>query len=73
MPEKIRNRKIPRSSNVTPNELPEMLTLEEVDRRYVLRVLEACHNNRTDAAKILRLDRKTLYRKLMRWGVNDGR
>ena len=25
----------------------------------------------TDAAKILGLDRKTLYRKLLRWGVSD--
>ena len=53
------------------NELPELLTLEEVERRYILRVLEACHGNRTDAAKILGLDRKTLYRKLLRWGVSD--
>ncbi|HEY1551662.1 MAG TPA: helix-turn-helix domain-containing protein [Kofleriaceae bacterium] len=52
--------------------MPELLTLEEVERRHVLRVLEACHSNRTDAAKILGLDRKTLYRKLLRWGVNDG-
>jgi DNA-binding protein Fis len=37
----------------------------------VLRVLEACDGNRTDAAKMLGLDRKTLYRKLLRWGVNE--
>ena len=53
------------------NEMPELLTLEEVERRHVLRVLEACHGNRTDAAKVLGLDRKTLYRKLLRWGVTD--
>jgi len=52
-------------------ELTELLTLEEVERRHVIRVLEACHGNRTDAAKILGLDRKTLYRKLLRWGVSD--
>jgi transcriptional regulator of acetoin/glycerol metabolism len=34
-------------------------------------VLEASHGNRTDAAKVLGLDRKTLYRKLLRWGVTD--
>jgi len=72
LPDKIRNRQTPRSSSITANELPELLTLEEVERRHVLRVLEACHGNRTDAAKILGLDRKTLYRKLLRWGVNDG-
>jgi transcriptional regulator of acetoin/glycerol metabolism len=36
-----------------------------------LRVLEACNGNRTDAAKVLGLDRKTLYRKLLRWGVGE--
>jgi DNA-binding protein Fis len=51
--------------------LPELLTLEEIERRHVLRVLEACDGNRTDAAKMLGLDRKTLYRKLLRWGVNE--
>jgi DNA-binding NtrC family response regulator len=71
LPDKIRNRQTPRSPSLSGNELPELLTLEEVERRHVLRVLEACHGNRTDAAKILGLDRKTLYRKLLRWGVND--
>jgi DNA-binding protein Fis len=35
-------------------------------------VLDACNGNRTDAAKMLGLDRKTLYRKLLRWGVGDS-
>ena len=71
LPDKIRNQPTRRSPNLSGNELPELLTLEEVERRHVLRVLEACHGNRTDAAKILGLDRKTLYRKLLRWGVSD--
>ena len=73
LPEKIRNRQAQRTNtSLSGNDVPELLTLEEVERRHVLRVLEACHGNRTDAAKILGLDRKTLYRKLLRWGVNDG-
>jgi two-component system response regulator AtoC len=71
LPDKIRNQQTRRSNSLSGNELPELLTLEEVERRHVLRVLEACHGNRTDAAKILGLDRKTLYRKLLRWGVSD--
>jgi two-component system, NtrC family, response regulator AtoC len=71
LPEKIRNQQSRRNPSMSGNELPELLTLEEVERRHVLRVLEACHGNRTDAAKILGLDRKTLYRKLLRWGVSD--
>ncbi|HEY8426727.1 MAG TPA: sigma-54 dependent transcriptional regulator [Sandaracinaceae bacterium] len=48
---------------------PESLVpLEEVERRYILRVLDAVGGRRGQAAKILGLDRKTLYRKLERWG-----
>ncbi|HEY1556279.1 MAG TPA: sigma-54 dependent transcriptional regulator [Kofleriaceae bacterium] len=71
LPDKIRQQKSPRSTSLSGNDVPELLTLEEVERRHVLRVLEACHGNRTDAAKVLGLDRKTLYRKLLRWGVSD--
>jgi two-component system response regulator HydG len=45
--------------------------MEEVERRYILRVLEAVGGQRTKAAQILSLDRKTLYRKLERWGVSE--
>jgi two-component system response regulator HydG len=46
----------------------ELLTLEEVERHYILRVLEATAGNKTLAAQILGMDRKTLYRKLERFG-----
>jgi two-component system response regulator AtoC len=69
LPEKIRSSR--HRLSLSGTELPELLTLEEIERRHVLRVLEACNSNRTDAAKMLGLDRKTLYRKLLRWGVNE--
>jgi two-component system response regulator HydG len=50
----------------------ELIPLREVQRRYVLHVLELCGGNRTDAARVLGLDRKTLYRKLLRWGVSSA-
>jgi two-component system, NtrC family, response regulator AtoC len=68
LPDKIRTARP--HPNLSVNDLPELLTLEEVERRHVLRVLAACNGNRTDAAKMLDLDRKTLYRKLLRWGVS---
>ena len=71
LPEKIRTQQTRRSTAMSGSNLPELLSLEEVERRHVLRVLEACNGNRTDAAKILELDRKTLYRKLLRWGLSD--
>jgi two-component system, NtrC family, response regulator AtoC len=69
LPDTIRSRS--RAPSLSGHDLPELLTLEEVERRHVLRVLEASNGNRTDAAKMLGLDRKTLYRKLLRWGVGE--
>ena len=63
LPDKIRNY---RSSQVViAGEDPsELLPLEEVELRYIRHVLEAVDGNKTLAARILGLDRKTLYRKL---------
>jgi two-component system response regulator HydG len=44
----------------------ELVSLEEVERRYIVRVMQAVGENKTRAAQILGLDRKTLYRKLER-------
>jgi two-component system response regulator HydG len=46
----------------------ELVSLEEVEKRYILRVVEALGGNRTRAAEILRVDRKTLYTKLKTYG-----
>lgn len=52
-----------------PSEL--RVTLDEIRRRHVVKVLDACGGNRSEAAKILGVDRKTLYRRLRRWGVDS--
>jgi two-component system response regulator HydG len=66
LPEKIRSYK--RSHGVVAGDDPsELVPLEEVERRYILRVLEAVRGNKTAAAHVLGLDRKTLYRKLERY------
>ena len=44
-------------------------TLEDVERRYILRVVEACHWNKSKAARILGIGRKTLYRRLESFGI----
>ncbi len=46
------------------------LSLEEVEKRHILRVLEITEGNRSEAARILRIDRKTLRKKLQKWGIN---
>ena len=40
------------------------LSLEEVERRHILRVLETCHGHRHNAAGILKISERNLYRKL---------
>ena len=63
LPEKICNY---RSSQVfIGGEDPtELVALEEIEQRYILHVLQSVDGNKTLAARILGLDRKTLYRKL---------
>jgi DNA-binding NtrC family response regulator len=45
-------------------------TLDELERRYLLHVLEAVGGNRTRAAEALGVDRRTLYRMAERFGVS---
>jgi two-component system response regulator AtoC len=72
LPERIRRYR--RSQIVLSSDDPgELVPLEEVERRYIMRVLEACGWRRMEAARILKLDRKTLYRKLERYGVRPHR
>jgi two-component system response regulator AtoC len=42
----------------------ELLTLDQVERRYVRQVLAATNGNKTHAAKVLGIDRRSLYRRL---------
>jgi two-component system response regulator HydG len=41
-----------------------MLTIDEMERRYVRQVLQAVGGNKTRAARILGIDRRSLYRRL---------
>ncbi|MCW8140284.1 MAG: sigma-54-dependent Fis family transcriptional regulator [Planctomycetota bacterium] len=50
----------------------QLPTLEEVERRYVLRVLDTVGGNKKLASRVLGLDRRTLYRKLERWRLGGG-
>ncbi len=50
----------------------DLVPIAEVERRYIERVLEATGGNKRQAARILGLDRATLYRKLDRYGFKDA-
>jgi DNA-binding NtrC family response regulator len=41
-----------------------------LERRYLLHVLEAAGRNRSRAAEILGIDRRTLYRMAERFGIS---
>jgi two-component system response regulator AtoC len=42
----------------------EMITLDEMERRYVRQVLASVKGNKTHAARVLGIDRRSLYRRL---------
>ncbi len=72
---------------ITPELLPEYIqslsiesykkestnipTLEEQEKRYILWVLERCNGNKSKAAKLMGIDRVSLWRKLKRYGIQS--
>lgn len=50
----------------------ELLPLEEMQRRHVERVLRSVEGNRAAAARILGIDRSTLYRWLLQFAPHDA-
>ena len=65
LPEKIRDYGTA-ATVVSPGDSEELLPMEEVENRYIARVLAAVGGNKTLAAQVLGFDRRTLYRKLER-------
>jgi DNA-binding NtrC family response regulator len=55
---------------VSANQPDEIVPIDELERRYVLRVLSLVGGNKSRAAQVLGFDRRTLYRKLERY--QDG-
>lgn len=51
----------------TPDHVNELVPLAEVERKYIRRVLALVDGNKSRAAEVLGLDRRTLYRKLKRY------
>lgn len=48
----------------------DLPSLDELERRYLLYVLDVAAGNRTHAAEILGIDRRTLYRMVERYGID---
>jgi two-component system response regulator HydG len=54
------------------NDPTEIVTMDELERRYLLRVFKLVGNNKSRAAEVLGIDRRTMYRKLERYAAMSG-
>ena len=71
LPSAVRERR-PGEPDTLQTALARGLTLAELEREYIQRVLTAEGGNKTRAAQRLGLDRKTLYRKLEEYAAAEG-
>ncbi len=71
IPEKIKNVKKYEKEvyEIKKNSPSELLPLSEIEKDYILKILKITGNNKSKAAKILGIDRKTLRLKLKQYGV----
>ncbi len=67
LPDKVRAFR-PTQIVLATSDPEQLVTLDELERRYVLRVLESVEGNKAAAARVLGIERRTLYRMLERWG-----
>lgn len=67
LPERIRDYR-QSTFRIDTSNPADLQTLEAVERQYIQRVLESVQGNRTEAARILGVNRKTLYRRLKQDG-----
>ena len=71
LPERVRNSS-PTTFTVADNDAAELMSMAEVERRYIQRVLQLVGGNKTLAARTLGFDRTTLYRKLQQYGLGGA-
>jgi two-component system response regulator HydG len=60
------------SGTVPPSPTADALfgkSLEEVEREHIANTLRLTNNNRTEAAKILKIGERTLYRKIKEYNI----
>ena len=73
LPEKLQSAQLRAATRSPLSALFEDLpSLDELERRYLLYILDVAGDNRTRAAEILRIDRRTLYRMIERYGIDSN-
>lgn len=71
LPEKVRRFEV--TGMPAQESIPQtVITLQELQERYIESVLKRVQGNKTQAAKLLGLDRRTLYRKLERYNKSNN-
>ena len=65
LPERVRNYRA-ETFVVAADDPSEIIPLEELERRYIARVVRLLNGNKSRAAQLLGLDRRTLHRRLER-------
>jgi DNA-binding NtrC family response regulator len=71
LPEKLQSVQVRAAARSPLSALFEDLpALDELERRYLLYILEVAGGNRTRAAEILGIDRRTLYRMIERYSID---
>ncbi|HUQ07836.1 MAG TPA: sigma 54-interacting transcriptional regulator, partial [Kofleriaceae bacterium] len=68
LPERVRREPPP----ITTGGVRELIPLAEVEARYIRQVMRAVGGNKAMAARILGIDRRSLYRRLRDEGEADG-
>ena len=73
LPEKLQSAQVRAAARSPLSALFEDLpSVDELERRYLLYILEVTGGNRTRAAEILGIDRRTLYRMIERYGIDSN-
>ena len=71
LPEKLRGY-LASGVVATANDPTEIVTMEELEKRYLLHVFKLVGSNKSRAAEVLGIDRRTMYRKLERYAELDA-
>ena len=70
LPQSVQSRGVIRSeSELSQPIIDKGVTLEEAEKQLIIRTLQECRGNRTAAAKKIGISRRTLHRKLHRYGL----
>lgn len=72
LPEQVRNFQAPAESGAVSVDPEHLVPLEVIERRHIEHALRAVGNNKSQAARLLGVDRRTLYRKLEGYQECEG-